>query len=273
MEYVGVTSERHVEEQRKLLTKLLDASQSASTIRPQHATATLDALYLQILREALHPDDKEKDLFQRRLDVLHAFLCTIERTSTSVVTHLLGAQTDTDPGTQNESLADYVLGRLHAVLYTQGDQVLAFHKSFPDFIFDKERSREFYCNQASFHHRLAEGCFNIMLDELRFNIAQIADSSVLDRDNLTLKASIEQHVIPSLRYTSRSWSKHLSAAAPIDWTSLPNHLHAFLHLPILFWIEVMNLLGLCGVCDQMLREARDCVASKVDPFLNTSFND
>jgi hypothetical protein len=261
VEYVGVTSRRPVQEQKTLLNRLLDAS--PSTDRPGHTTATaaLDRLYLQILREALDPHDAEKDLFQKRLDVLHTFLCTIEPTSTSVVTQLLG-----DQPTQQESVADYVFRRLHAVLYSQGDQVMSLHKSFPDFIFDQTRSKEFYCDQKSHHRHVAEGCLKVMLLELHFNMADIPDSSVFDKDNASLQASVEQNIRPALRYASKSWSQHLTAGRLLDSSEVLTILKDFLQLSILFWIETMNLLGLCGRCDEMLRKSRDCISSNTVCF-------
>jgi hypothetical protein len=261
VQYVGVNS-RPVEEQKTILSNLLDTSPSADPLSPQDATAALDSLYLQILREALNPKDSQKTLFQKRLAILHTFLCTIEPISTDVVTRLLGGQPiSTAHPTHHESVADHVLGRLHAVLYSQGGQVMSFHKSLSDFIFHQTRSKEFYCDRANHHRLLAEGCFKIMSLELHFNMANMTDSSIFDKDNATLQASVEQNLRPALRYTSQSWSQHLTSGRVINSAKVLQTLQDFLQLPILFWIETMNLLGLRGRCDEMLRQSRDWMNS------------
>jgi hypothetical protein len=263
VEYVGVNSRRPVEEQKTILDKLLDTSPSADPLNPRNATAALDRLYLQILREALNPEDPEKQLYQKRLAILHTFLCTIEPTSPAVVTQLLGGQPMANAAhpSQHESVADHVLRQLHAVLYNQGGQVMSFHKSFPDFIFDKGRSQEFYCDRASHDLRLAEGCFGIMLLELHFNMAEIQDSSIFDTDNATLQASVYHNIRPLLSYASQSWSQHLTSGRVLESTKVVQILHDFLQLPVMFWIETMNLLGLRARCEGMLRKAREWISS------------
>jgi WD40 repeat protein len=210
-----------------------------------------------------NPKDSQKTLFQKRLAILHTFLCTTEPTSTAVVTQLLGGQPMANAAhpSQHESVADHVLRQLHAVLYNQGGQVMSFHKSFSDFIFDEERSQEFYCDQGSHHRSLAERCFDIMLLELHFNMADIPDSSVFDTDNPALQASVEQNIRPALRYASKSWSQHLTSGQVLDSAKALETLHDFLQLPVLFWMETMNLLGLREHCDKMLRKSQDWMSS------------
>jgi hypothetical protein len=73
------------QEQRKLLKKLFSVS-ITSQILPG-ATALLDKLYIQILLHAF--GDFEGDIRLHRLHILFTFLCTSERTSTSIVNELL----------------------------------------------------------------------------------------------------------------------------------------------------------------------------------------
>jgi hypothetical protein len=76
------------------------------------------------------------------------------------------------------------------VLYIEDDKVLWYHKSFPDFLFDKNLSKDFWCNEAEHHQLLTESCFRIMEAGLRFNIANIPSSFILDRDNPTLSDAV-----------------------------------------------------------------------------------
>ena len=212
----------------------------------------LDGLYHQVLLDAQHR-------FKSRhyLDILHTFLCSAERTSTSLVAKLLLPPSKTNALSHTE-IADGVLKSLHAVLYTENDKVLSYHKSFTDFMFDQNRAKKFWCDQAKHHRLLTNSCFRVM-DGLKFNIANIESSFLFDCDNSALPNAIEQNIAPVLSYSCRNWDYHLSATAPIESDALCDTLSKFLQLRVLFWIEAMNLLGSRGQCDRMLKRARKCV--------------
>jgi len=259
-----------VQEQKNLLKKLFSVSTTAHIF--PGATALLDELYLQILLHAF--DVFEADIRLHRLHILFTFLCTPERTSTSVVNELLltddfdsdsASVAETDPVVAETSIADDTLQRLYAVLYTENNKVLWHHKSFPDFLFDQDRSKDFWCNQAEHHRRLMDSCFRVMKEGLRFNIANIASSFVFDRNNRTLPDAVTDNISPTLSYSCRNWGWHLSSTAPSDSNHLQATLSEFLKCRALFWIEAMNLLESGGLCEQMLRKASNRVK-------NVSFN-
>ena len=253
------------QEQRNLLKKLF--SVSASQILPG-ATALLDKLYIQILLHAF--SDFEGDIRLHRLHILFTFLCTSERTSTSVVNELLltddfgsdsASVAETNLAIAEPSIADDTLQRLYAVLYIENNNVLWHHKSFPDFLFDRNRSNEFWCDEAEHHQRLMDSCFRVMKEGLRFNIADIESSFLFDHSNSKLPDAVMDNISPALSYSCRNWDQHLffTPLSSLD----PQHetLSEFLRCHALFWIEAMNLLGLCGLCDQMLRKASKWVTN------------
>ena len=203
------------------------------------------------------------EFFSRRLRILHTFLCSAERTSTSLVAKLLYPSNETNPALSYTTVADKVLARLHAVLYIENDKVLSYHKSFSDFIFDQNRAKEFWCDQVEHHRLLTSSCFRIM-DALKFNIAKITSSFLFDRDNSALPEAVKQNIPPELSYSCRNWDYHLSAVAPTHSDILRRTLSEFLQLRVLFWIEAMNLLGSRGLCDQMLKRARRWVPNVSD---------
>ena len=105
-----------------------------------------------------------------------------ERTSTSIVAALI---LDGDDETTRAVLHD-----LHAVLYTQDDQVFWYHASFPDFIFTEAWSKfcidkkdfMFLCNEQAHHSLLGQSCFRIMKSEksgLQFNMGNITNIILL----------------------------------------------------------------------------------------------
>ena len=236
-------------EQKKLLDQLLATSTLGIPQTEEDEAPLLDELYLQLLSNAFR--DVRPAVRQDRLKILHTFICTAERTSTSIVANLV-SPSDVDSFTK---LVDTVLAQLHAVLYTQHDQVFWYHKSFPDFLFNQDRSKKFWCNEAEHHRRLVESCFRIMKSGLRFNIANIPSSFVLDSGNSLLSDTVKQNIQPFLSYSCRNWDYHLCSVGTWDMAPLCETLSEFLKLHVLFWIEAMNLLGLRGLCEMILLKA------------------
>lgn len=250
---------------------LLEMLSSPST--SENVFSAIDQLYHQILKHAFRDFKKESRFYLDRLNILHTIVCTAERTSTAVITDLLAGGTPTSHvGTtfSPTKVADNILQRLHAVLYIENEKVLWYHKSFPDFLFDSTRSEEFWCDRSAHHQRLTEASFSIMRAGLKFNIANIPSSFLLDCDNPTLSAEVEKNIPPVLSYSCRSWNHHLTAITR-DFSQRPNPLlntlTEFLQLRVLFWIEAMNLLAMRGLCDPMLRTARNWVM-EVSNILN-----
>ena len=208
-------------------------------------------LYLQILDDAFG-NTHDEVIRHRRLQILHTFLSTAERTSEALVATLLSTSNDHRSYMQGAAV---VLKALHAVLYIEGGRVLSYHKSFSDFLFSQTRSQKFWCDQEAHHRLLTDSCFRLMTSQLKFNIANIPSSFILDRDNATLQREIERTISPALAYSCRYWSYHMCAASWVDPAQLVKTLKEFLQIRALFWIEVMNLLQCLGQCDGMLRAA------------------
>ena len=251
--------------QLETLEKELDGwtagtAQERQSSSPGMLSTLLDTLYSQILDEAFRDFSPNEKGWEIRLNILHTFLCTAERTSTSVVADLLFTSDYND-------VADKLLSDLHAMLYREHGRVLAYHKSFSDFIFDQNRSGNFWCNEAMHHRVLADACFRCMKDGLRFNIANIPSSYVLDVDNPTLAYAIKENIYPVLEYACQNWSYHVSAAASIIPDRLRDSISEFLQLRALFWIEAMNLLRLRSLCNSMLQTAHDWVIRSQVCFL------
>lgn len=206
------------------------------------ATGNLDQLYHQLLSEAFQGFRKGGSEYTARLRVLHTFICANEPISTDCVAGLLFDGLD-------QPVAYDVVECLHAVLYTQDGKVFSYHKSFPDFIVHKARSQEFWCHMPTHHRLLTECCLRTMSTKLKFNMAEIPSSYVLDRHNPELEDNIKQNISPNLRYACLNWTYHLQLLSPSgpqapDPDSVCRLLSEFLELPALFWMEAMNLFGM-----------------------------
>ena len=248
-----------VGEQTEMLNDFL--SKSYEPASSSDATSLVDDLYRQIMCDAF--SKLRGKILARRLRTLYTFLCTAERTSASVVAALV---LDGD-----DEAARAVLRDLHAVLYTQDDQVFWYHASFPDFIFTQARSNfridkedfTFWCNEPAHHSLLGESCFCIMKSEksgLRFNMGNITSSFLFDRENtVTLSEQVSQNISAVLRYSSHHWTHHLPSPELINTDNLCFCILEFLQIRVLFWIEAMNLLGLSSLCTKMLQFASQWV--------------
>jgi len=248
-----------IREQTEMLNDFL--SKSYEPVSSSDATSLVDELYRQIMCDAF--SKLSRKVLARRLRILYTFLCTAERTSTSIAAALV-------PDGDDEA-AKAVLRDLHAVLYTQDDRVFWYHASFPDFIFTQARSNfridkkefTFSCNQPAHHSLLGESCFRIMKSGksgLRFNMGNITSSFLFDRDNaVELSEQVNQNISAVLRYSSRYWTQHLPSPQLINTDNLCCYISEFLQIRVLFWIEAMNLLRLRDQCTPMLRFARQWV--------------
>ena len=248
-----------VGEQTDMLNDFLSKSYEPASL--SDATFLIDELYRQIMCDAF--SKLSGKVLARRLRTLYTFLCTAERTSASIVAALI-------PDGDDEA-ARAVLCDLHAVLYTQDDQVFWYHASFPDFIFSQARSNfhidkkdfKFSCNEPAHHILLGESCFCIMKSEkfgLRFNMGNIKSSFLFDCDNtIALSEQVNQNISAILRYASRHWAHHLPSPQLINTDNLCCHISEFLQIRVLFWIEAMNLLGLSNQCTRILQSASQWV--------------
>ena len=137
-----------------------------------------------------------------------------EHTSTSIVA--MSVPVDVEDATEA------VLHDLHAVLYTQDGQVFLYHASFPDFILLKH-------DQSS---------TSITRSSCSLAIKPTSDNAVV------LSEQVNQNISAVLRYSSHYWT---CSSQLIYTDNLLCCISEFLQICVLFWIEVMNLLGLCNL--------------------------
>lgn len=242
-------------------SEILHSFLSKSLTNPD--TSPVDELYKHILYKAFCKF--HGNLLDRRLLILHSFLCAAERISPSVASIL----TETE-----EEIAQSVVDALHSVIYLQDGRVFWYHASFPDFMFSKSQSNfrfdgkdyDFWCNAPVHHSLLAASCFRIMQSPsgLRFNIGDISSSFIMDCDDTNnLSSRINKNITPALRYSCFSWATHtrLSPLPILTDNDLYHLIMVFLQVRVLFWIETMNLLGSLPNCSPVLYRVRDWVLS------------
>lgn len=144
---------------------------------------------------------------------------------------------------------------LRSVIHFSDDDgiVSTLHASFPDFMFDNTRSRSFCCDMAVHSQLMARNCFDIMSDQLRFNICNLESSFVPDVQVESFQERIDRAITPSLAYSGRYWANHLRLTAYSDL--LRTMLNDFLSIRLLFWMEVLNLRRGIGLAAEMMVKA------------------
>ena len=226
---------------RKQLDLLLQAPEnSAREARAKFRhNATLDSLYTSILREAFGEDD-DPDSDPKIQSVLGTMILAANPLSPSTIAMLLGLDPD-DVFPLLSSVQSLLI--LHEDI---GYPVRPFHKSFPDFIVDPKRcnNKRFQVSPPDHHSRLLISCLDLMNRTLEKNMCKLPDD-VANSDVGDLKERIERYIDPALQYACRSWHTHLlgGRTVSIHKPEITSALHRFLEGKVLFWLEVLSVLG------------------------------
>ncbi len=192
----------------------------------------LDELYTNVLSAAFNNDLEEDEKDNIRL-TLWTVACAREPVSLKTIASLQSLRKDS---------LQTSLELLRSVLFVQegADGLVApFHASFPDYLLQCDRSKEFHCNAAQHHELLANGCFDVMKAQLRFNICNLESSFVFDRDVPGLEDRVRKHISSTLSYACRYWGEHLQKGNSSE--AVHKNLDNFLRKQLLFWMEVLNL--------------------------------
>lgn len=192
----------------------------------------INDLYSTVLAASLKNENLEAKEKERIRLVLWAAVCAREPMPIESLTMLAG--------TGNDKITRAALRPLRSVLHLSSSNLVStFHTSFPDYIFDRERSGEYNCDKPIFSQSLTRRCYNTMTTQLRFNICHLESSFVLDERVQDLNERIAKNISASLAYACRYWADHLKSAKVSE--ELCAATKEFLSLRLLFWMEVMNL--------------------------------
>ncbi|KAG8723865.1 hypothetical protein FRC09_001444 [Ceratobasidium sp. 395] len=176
-----------------------------------------------------------------------------------------------------------VISRLASVLYRDHTSaVRVLHQSFSDYMIE-DCPKEYRINIAVQNAELAASCLEIMLQGLRFNICHLGDSCIMNRDVPNLQDRINRSIKPELLYSCIYWPTHL-IQQPFSLTarSTIEHFAQLLHgKHILFWIEVLSLIGELHVASTAIARLIDWLdgskskytkaAVELDRFISAAF--
>ncbi|KAB5591736.1 hypothetical protein CTheo_4805 [Ceratobasidium theobromae] len=217
-----------------------------TTPRSMRQYAQLDELYATVLQSALDGDDLGDEGSDDVKTVLQTVVCVQEPVDLETLTALAGLE--------DSEQVDSALQPLRSVLHVSGTNGLisTLHASFPDFMFDQERSGSFFCDREVLSQILARQCFTIMQSQLRFNICNLESSFVADKDVDNLQDRVVRCVSHPLFYACLYWTDHLCLCKSSEELK---SLGEFLTIRLLFWMEVLNLKGVIGIGVEMLAKA------------------
>ncbi|KAF8703150.1 WD40 repeat-like protein, partial [Rhizoctonia solani] len=228
----AATSIRYIRRKRTMVDRdrLEAILGSSSKSGPQHVG--IDRLYTTILEAAIGELEEEPEEQDEMCRVLWTAVCTREPVDVGTLAALTGIK---------PTKADMLLQSLYSVLHVseRKSKITTLHASFPDFMFDKTRSTRFYCNEAKHSQLLAERCFKVMEEQLRFNICGLESSFVTDSQVENIEDRITRSISPALSYTAHYWGDHVVKSTPCD--AVRKGLEDFLSYRLLFWMEVMSL--------------------------------
>ncbi|CAE6476899.1 unnamed protein product [Rhizoctonia solani] len=203
---------------------------SSSKLANRHAD--IDKLYATILDAAVHDSNLDQEEQDQTLAIVWTTICAREPVGVDTLGALTGIKA---------AKAHILLQALYSVLHVSQatGTITTLHASFPDFMFDKARSTKFYCDEAKHSQLLAERCFEVMQDQLRFNICGLETSFIPDSKVQDLEARIAKSISPTLSYVAHHWGDHVVKSAPCEMVR--KGLEEFLSYRLLFWMEVVSL--------------------------------
>ncbi|KAL5632100.1 hypothetical protein ACGC1H_000203 [Rhizoctonia solani] len=194
----------------------------------------INHLYTTVLEAALGDQRRRKVERDRMQQVLNTVVCARDPLTVSGISELLQIH--------NADRVRAVLRPLWSVLHVVGanELVTTLHASFPDFMFDSERSITYHCDRQAHNCTLAEHCLErIQLTQPQFNICGLESSYLPDVMVPNIEERVTNAIPSSLLYACRYWGDHIEAGNCAS--TLAMQLWEFLSRRLLLWMEVLNL--------------------------------
>jgi len=155
-----------------------------------------------------------------------------------------------------------ILTHLHSVLIvpeSESEPIRILHKSFADFITDKERCLDarHFINAPPHHSVLGIHCLKLMNMRLMKNICGLP-RYVMNNDVKDLPARRELCIAAPLSYACLSWAKHLqlSSQAGGNTGSILTLVKKIFTRYLLSWLEVLSIEGHLHTAIYSLRDVR-----------------
>ena len=225
-----IESEHHEPNERLQLI----ITSSDSTLH--EGQAGIDPLYTRILVHAFS-DVKDATVFTNLRRVLAAVVLAFNPLSRVQIAGILGVST---------SLVTRSLRHLHSVLLVPNEdskEIRVFHKSFPDFLQDRDRCSDpkFFIDSGAYHGTIALDCLKL-LKKLKPNPCDLP-GFMMNRDIPNLPDLLEDKLGSALRYACGYWAQHVrqSPTTKDHANRLIPFILEFFKKDAVPWIEVVSL--------------------------------
>ena len=169
------------------------------------------------------------------------------------------------PGVESRDMLRLIREGLASVI--ESGPVLRFHhRSFEDFLLSRFFLRELpklsVVQDRNFHERqLAVLCLNTMVSsELHFNMCGLDSSSIR---NVDIPSTVKSTIPPPVSYSCQFWTDHLVHTLSED--QFMEAVKFVMHEKLLFWMEVMSVLGKMHEMFRILTQALAWPGMRVCP--------
>jgi ABC-type dipeptide/oligopeptide/nickel transport system ATPase subunit len=236
------------------LSESLSTFLTADASTSQHAHATLDNVYLQIISVfTKDPTGRASSIFR---EVIGAIVTLQQPLSRLTLGKLLQMEMEKVNGT---------LRYLHSLLDVGTNPhhpIRTFHPSLYDFLTHPERCTDgdLRVSVGDTHLLLAIRCLRVMNGQLRQDICEIGNPSLLNSEVSDLADSRDQLISEELQYACVYWMSHIAyAQTAADFDELVHELNDFYTHRLLQWIEALSIMqelrsaveGLPSVCKRL----------------------
>jgi NACHT domain len=202
----------------------------------------IDTLYRNILDFAFADSDEATlELFRMVVGAVIVARAPLPRDDLMYFMYILGRQCE-----DNNWQINSILENLSSVLKFDSGIHLRHH-SFAEFMCDPNRCRQqhFLIDHSDHHCNLARVCLSVMKQELQFNICKLESSHFRNEDVVDLAERLAANISPRLSYSCRFWAAHLCDVTcnNVNNQILLREVGDLFHNRILYWLEVMSLIG------------------------------
>ena len=133
--------------------------------------------------------------------------------------------------------------------------IRARHLSISDFFVTEDCWGDYQVNLRETNMTLGIACIEKMVEQLRFNICGLEDSRLANADVKDLASRIKENISDALHYSCLYRSNHLCFTPNTGEERVWDNLKIFLEGPyLLFWVEVLSIIGMLRVGVPSLRE-------------------
>ena len=215
----------------------------------------LDSLYLTVIttsfRRALKPEIKAIT------SVIGAMIFAKQPLNDAALTRL--------PGVESTHMLNYIQSGLMSVI--DSGPILHFHhRSFEDFLlssFFRQALTKLsdVQNRKPHERQLAAMCLNCMVpSDLHFNMCNLQSLNI---KNVHIPATVKSAISPLISYLSQFWADHLVQTQHEE--ILMKAVEFVMYEKLLFWIEVMSILGKAHEVFAILKQALEWPTLAVCP--------